>query len=107
VGRLQARELVDDFAVAEHLHERNAHDVIALREHRVLVDVDLREHDLVLVAAHGVREQRSELAARRAPRRPEVHEHGDLTGALDDVVFERRVRRVHPYPFQRCTWHSR
>ena len=62
-------------AVAEQADERDALHVVLLRERRLLVDVHL--HDLVGALAHrrDLLDDRADLAARPAPRRPEVDDH--------------------------------
>ena len=62
-------------AVAEQADERDALHLVLLRERGLLVDVDL--HDLVGALAHrrDLLDDRSDLAARSAPRRPEVDDH--------------------------------
>ena len=89
-----ADELVDDRAVAERLDRRDALDAERLREARVGVGVDLREHDLALARRRLGLEQRAELAARPAPGGPEVDDHGGRARALDHLGVEGRLADV-------------
>ena len=52
------------------------------------VRVDLRERDLALALGDRLLEHRRELAARAAPRGPEVDDDRQLARALDDVLLE-------------------
>ncbi len=89
-----AEEPVDDLAVAQGVHRRDRLDPELRRDLRVLVDVDLGEHDLALGGVDHLLDDRSERAARAAPRRPQVDDDGDGGGLVDDVRLERRVGDV-------------
>ena len=56
-----------------------------LRDRRRLVDVELHELDVGVVAGHLL-EHRADHAAGAAPLGPEVHQ--DLAGGLDDLGVE-------------------
>ena len=64
------------------------------RDLRVLVDVDLGEHDLAFGGVDRLLDDRTERAARAAPRRPQVDDDGNGGGLVDDVRLERRVGDV-------------
>jgi len=119
--RHRAHETIDRLAVDEGDHgwdRLNAHLAGNLR---VLVDVHLDEFDLAFRAAHRVFEDRAELLARPAPRRPEIdhdrlalgflqhilHE-GLCGGILDEVAAVRgsgigvKHRHVQPSLFSAC-----
>src|SRR5690606_5460166 len=83
-----ARELGHDLAVREQLDGRDAADAEARGELRVRLRVDL--HERPRVARLGVQrlQDGAEDAARAAPRRPEVHEHGPRAAGLEDVPLE-------------------
>ena len=87
-GRLRADELVDDASVAERLDGRDALDPEGLADARVGVGVELREHDLALALVGRLLERRCQHAAGAAPFGPEVHDHGKLARALDDLLLE-------------------
>ena len=78
-----------DPAVAEQADHRDALHAVLLGDARLVVDVDL--HDLVGALTHrGDRlDDRRHLAARPAPRRPEVDDHRQL--AAQHLGFERAV----------------
>jgi hypothetical protein len=83
-----AGELGRHATVTERLHRGNAADPEALRERLVLVHVDLRQLYLAGTRIGGLLERGSELFAWPAPLGPEVHDHGDLTRALDHALHE-------------------
>ena len=60
----------------------------------MLVDVHLDQLDLAVGGADGLFEDRRELAARAAPRRPEVDQHRLALRFLDDVLHERLGGRL-------------
>ena len=86
--RLGADEFVDDPAAAEQLHRRNAADLELLREVLVLVGVHLDDFDLAGVFVGDLFEHRAQRAARTAPGRPEVDQHGLRGGGVDDFGGE-------------------
>ena len=86
--RLGADEFIDDAAAAKQLHRRNAADLELLREVLVLVGVHLDDFDLAGVFVGKLFEHGSERAARTAPRRPEVDQHGLRGGGVDDLRRE-------------------
>jgi hypothetical protein len=87
-ARLRADELRDDAAVLERLHGGDALDPEGTRDRRVRVGVELRERDLALARADRLLQHGRELAARAAPRRPEVDDDGKRARALDDLRLE-------------------
>src|SRR5215211_6877402 len=93
-GRLRARELGFEAAVLERLDGRDALDPERRGETLVRVGVDLRERDPAAALLHRLLEHRRELPARPAPGGPEVDDHRQLAGALDDVPLEGLLGRV-------------
>src|SRR6187549_2748204 len=89
-----ADELLDDPAVAEGLHRRDALDAVAGGERLVGVDVDLGEDDLPVPRRLGGLQRRGQRPARAAPLRPEVDHDRDLAGALDHLLLEGRLADV-------------
>ncbi len=83
-----AGELVDDLAVAEQLAGGDAADAEPLGQRLLLLGVDLRHHQLAVVALGELDEDRREHPARAAPLCPEVHQHRPLAGAFDDDPLE-------------------
>src|SRR5215469_5565448 len=86
---LSADDLLDDLTVLENAHRRDVHDVIALRDGRILVDVELDNIELVSMLGRDLFQHRSYHAARPAPLRPVVNDHRlvglqnlDLEGGL-------------------------
>jgi hypothetical protein len=53
--------------------------------------VDLEDNGFSSHILRGARDLRRSCAARAAPRRPEVHKHGNC-GALHNFVEENRIR---------------
>src|SRR5919109_1359234 len=96
-GRLRARELGLEAAVLEGLDGRDALDPERRGEPRVRVGVDLRQRDPVAALLDRLLEHRRELPARRAPRGPEVDDHGKLVGTLDDVALEGLLGAVEDH----------
>ena len=87
-GRLRAGELGIDAAVLERLHRRDALDPERGREARVGLGVDLGQRELAGALGDRLLEHRGELAARAAPRGPEVDDDRQLLRALDHLLFE-------------------
>jgi len=83
-----AHESVHRPAVLEGVHGRNRLDSHLLGELGIGVDVDLDQAHGTPGRRHRLLEQRTELLARAAPWRPEVHYHGDLARRLDHVGDE-------------------
>src|ERR1700704_804576 len=77
-------------AVLEQDHGRDRADAEAARSDRIGVDVELGDADLVTLLARDLLEDRRDHAARTAPRRPEIDEHGAIR--LQNLLLERLVR---------------
>ena len=54
----------------------------------MVVDIELDQPDRALGRAHGLFQDRRELAAGTAPRRPEIDQHRHLARGLDHVAHE-------------------
>src|ERR671939_389327 len=79
-------------AVLEEDERRDALDAVALRDRRVVVHVQLDDRRAARVLlGHGL-DRRREHAARRAPLRPEVHQHRPF--GLQHVRLEAAVANV-------------
>ena len=83
-----ADEVIDDRAVLEQHDGRQAPHADLLRQLLLLVRVHLRELEAPRVLLGQPIEDRHELTARAAPRRPEIHEHGRAARRFDDVGHE-------------------
>ena len=73
--RQRAHEAVDRLAVDEGDHRRDRLDAHLARDGRMLVDVHLDQLDLALGGLHDLFQDRRELLAGAAPRRPEIDQH--------------------------------
>ena len=91
---LGADEAVDDLAVDQGVHRRDALHLEGLGHAGVVVDVDLGQHDLAVGVGDDLLDDRTERPARAAPRRPQVDDHGHLGGAVEDLGLERGVGDV-------------
>ena len=91
---LRPDEPVDDAPVLEGEDRRDRLHLERLRDGRVLVDVDLGQHDLTLGLVDHLFEDRAERLARPAPRRPQVDDDRGRVRGLHDVVLERRIGYV-------------
>ena len=89
-----ARELADDLGVAKGADVRDAADAERLGEHRIRVDVHLRQLDLPVALSHLGLDRGPKRAARAAPFGPEIDHHGHLPRALDHLCLEIRLRDV-------------
>src|SRR2546421_2961630 len=76
-------------AVLEEDERRDALDAVALRDLRVVVNVELDDRCAFGVLLRDGLDRRREHAAGRAPLRPEVHEHRTL--GLENVRLETLV----------------
>ena len=72
----------------ERLHRGNGLDAELARNPRVSVGVEFGELDLTSTVLNRLLEGRAQRAARPAPLRPEVDDHGDLLRALQDLGLE-------------------
>ena len=84
----RAGELVLDAAVDEQLAVRDATDAVGARDLLLFVGVELDERHAAGELGGDLVEDRRERAARRAPRRPEVDEHGRRRRALEHDGLE-------------------
>ena len=90
----RADEGVDRPPVLEGIDRGDRLDAHLRREFLVLVDIDLDEADLAARVAHRLFEDRAQLLARPAPRRPEIDDDGGIARGVDDVGHEGRGRAV-------------
>jgi hypothetical protein len=79
---------VDWPAVLERVNGRDRLDAHLLRDLGVLVDVELDHPDRAVRRANGLFEDRPELLARAAPRRPEIDDDRRVERAVDDLGHE-------------------
>jgi hypothetical protein len=82
-------DAIDLDTVLEHDHGRDALDAVAQSVLVVLIGVDLRHDDLVLVVVGDLFENRSNHATGSAPGSPEVHQHREL--GLEYLIIKLRV----------------
>src|SRR5262249_26668777 len=98
--RLGTNDLLDDLAVLENAHGRDGHDLVPLRDRRVLVDVQLDYVDLVGVLAGDLLENRGDHPAGPAPFGPVVND--DRLAVLQDLrvkgLFGNALGRPHSDP---------
>src|SRR5215472_4758395 len=87
--RLRADNLLHDLSVLEDAHSRDVHDPVALRDDRVVVDVQLDDVDLLAVLASDLLEHRAYHAARPAPLGPVIDD--DWLGGLQHLSLEGSV----------------
>src|SRR5207244_11876398 len=87
--RMEANDTVGLAAVLEQDHRRDRADAEASRGDRIGIDIELGDADLLTLLARDLFEDRRDHAARAAPRRPKVDEHGRLR--LQDVLLEGLV----------------
>ena len=85
---LGPHEPIDDLTVDHGVHGRNRLDPEGLRDRRVGVDVDLGQLNTTVGLADHLVEDRTERLARPTPLSPEVDDHRDLVGPLDDIGLE-------------------
>ena len=97
-GRLEADELGHRLAVAEALHEAGCSSPGTPGRARGSRRCRPSPAAPRPRAARRPPRDGRELAAGAAPRRPEVHHHGDLARALDHVGVEGRLGHVHVSP---------
>ena len=87
-------EAVYRLAILEGEHRGDRLDAHLARDLRVVVDIELDQFDGALGGANRLLQDRRQLAARTAPRRPEIHQHRNLARRVDDVAHEVGGRRV-------------
>src|SRR5207237_7983317 len=78
----EADDALDSLAVREQDHRRDARDAEVHRRVLVLVDVELDDPQLAGLLSGDLLQNGSDHAARAAPLRPEVDEHGRLAARL-------------------------
>src|SRR5580698_4706746 len=78
-----------ELAVLEHHQRRDRHDAVFRSDTGVLVDVELDDLDLAVERLGNLFQRRRDHAARAAPFRPEIDDHG--LACLEHVLFERGV----------------
>ena len=93
--RNRADEAVDRLALLEGDDRRDRLDAELLGDLRMIVDVHLDEADLALGRRDRFFNDRRELLARTAPRRPEIDDDGRLERGGDDIRAECRRGRLH------------
>jgi hypothetical protein len=84
----QADEMVDGRAILEEHDGGETAYADLLRQLRLLIRVHLGEAEAAAVLLDQVVENGLELAARPAPRRPEIHQHGCGGRRLEDIGHE-------------------
>ena len=84
----RAHEAVDRTAVLEGEYGWDRLDAHLPGNLRVVVDIELDQPDRALRRAHGLLQDRRELAAGPAPGRPEIDQHRHLARGVDHVAHE-------------------
>ena len=84
----RSHEAVDRTAVLEGEHGGDRLHAHLAGDLRVVVDIELDQPDRALRRAHRLFQDRRELAAGPAPRRPEIDQHRHLARGLDHVAHE-------------------
>ena len=84
----RADEAVDRPSVLEGIDGGDRLDAHLLRDLGVLVDVELDHADGAVGVAHGLFQDRAELLAGAAPRRPEIDDDRRVERAVDDLGHE-------------------
>ena len=84
----RAHELVHRPAADEQHHQRNAADLQRGRDLRRLVGVELGQHEAAAVVARQLLQDRLQVAAGAAPRRPAVQQHRHVERALEHGLAE-------------------
>ena len=101
--RQRTHESVDRLTVGECNDRRNRLNAHLARNRWMLVDVHLRELHFAFCGLDRFFENRCELLARAAPRRPEIHEHRLVFGLLYDILHEAlRGRLLDNVGCHRC-----
>ena len=95
--------VMDDFAVFEQKERRNGLHAEGRGKILAIVDIARVDLDLILVLLRNLLENRRERMARSAPDSREID--NDLTGALEDLLFE--VRLLHRKVRHLKLYHSR
>src|SRR5215475_14296843 len=90
---LGADETLLHLALVEDEERRDAHDVVATRDVRVVVDVELRDLDATGVLLGDVLEHGGDHLAGPAPLGPEVDEYRRVSAA--DTFVEGRIGESH------------
>jgi hypothetical protein len=84
----RAHELVHRPAADEQHHQRDAADLQRRRDLRRLVGVELGQHEAAAVLLRQLLQDRLQVAARAAPRRPAVQQHRHVERALEHGLAE-------------------
>ena len=101
--RQRTHESVDRLTVGECNDRGNRLNAHLARNRWMLVDVHLRELHFAFCGLDRFFENRRELLARAAPRRPEIHEDRLVLGLLYDVLHEAlRGRLLDHVGCHRC-----
>jgi len=79
----RAHELVHRPAADEQYHQRNAANLQRGRDLRRLVGVELGQHEAAAVLARQLLQNRLQVAAGAAPRRPAVQQHRHVERTLE------------------------
>src|SRR4051794_26140546 len=92
-------EAVDDLAVLDGIHGRDRLDLEGLGDLRVAVDVDLGELDGAVRLGHHLLDRRAQCAARPAPLGPQIDDHRNGVGTLENGGLEGGVGYIHASSF--------
>ena len=84
----RSHEAVDRTPVLEGEHGGDGLHAHLPGDLRMIVDIELDQPDRALCRAHRLFQDRRELAAGTAPRRPEIDQHRHLARGLDHVAHE-------------------
>ena len=93
-------ETIDDLAVFHRVDRRDRLNLECLADGRVLVDVDLHQHDLAVGGVGNTLEDGSDGGAWAAPGRPQVNHHSSLHRTIDDVGLEACVGDIDGHVVQ-------
>ncbi len=88
--RQRPHKSVDGLSILEREHRRDGLHAHLAGNLRMLVDIELDQPDGPFARAHGLLEDRGELTAGAAPRRPEIDQHRHFARGLDDIAHEVR-----------------
>src|SRR6056297_867248 len=103
--RLRADDRLDDLATGVDVHRGDGRDAVGRGRLRVLIDVELRDDDAVVLGG-DLLENGGDHLARAAPFGPEIHD--DRLVAHQDIVGERCIahdlRCAHGYSLVCVRW---
>ena len=80
-----------EIAVLEEQQRRDAAHHELARRHRVFVDVHLRHRQLAVIFLGQLIDDRRDAPARRAPGRPEIHEHHAVLHCVAEIRVRKRL----------------